>query len=1402
MKRSIIFCILFALLFFSWTYGPITREAGALIVVTLKSPGDSTKVTTATPTFKWSALSNPPREIKKKFHFKLATDPNFTSIVYEDTTIDATLDSMIYGGPPLTEWQAYFWTMRVKVDSLTMGDTVITYWQEDFARRFAFFYTTANVFRIAADGSGDLPTIQEGIVWATKGDTVWVDTGTYYENLRFYKKGVLVTSSYLFDEVDEDTTTIKRTVIDGSRQTRGEDKGSVVYFSSGVDSTSALIGFTIRGGTGTEVGTGADARINGGGIFCDLGSSPTIAHNIITENQALDNGGGIFLNSAAPNILHNIITRNSTVNGAGGGIECRFSIKIKASTGAKQGDQGGDTKASLSTSESGSEMSEEEIKNALNPKDATDVISATTPVSTAKLTQNNPPVPVKTWFARRDTIIQRDKYLVGDTIFFDGSGSYDPDYPADSIRFFQWFRLRYYMCWQAPPTSFSRVGTDTSLVFPITESETGMLSFYLRVVDYNLASSFSDTIAFSVQYRPHANAGADRGVAPGDTAWLNGTASCDINPDDDLIYSWSQDSGTTVTIGNPDSAVAFFFAEDSTYLGAYVFKLKVTDGTEEDSATVHVTVSNAPIPICQDDPNPIYGDTLVGFSLKDTMTLDASASFDLDPGDSVRYYIWQRAVHTFFNEWGDTSYYVLDIRPRPDSTKAVQKFTLATPWGGLLKFRLRVRDRYGVLSQVYDSVSYSVQHPPIAVAGEDSVLRPGNRANLNGSALEINPDQRDSLKYHWMWLETPQGITVQLRPSNTARAPYFDAPRGISGRYRLQLQVDDRFELSRPDEIMVVANEPPIAVVQHVSGAFEGDTVLLDASLSYDPDSAAFQAHGSTDAGGLSFAWSVKPPLPPGAEEPVIVGADQPIAKFVPYGTGKYVFQVLVNDTISVRQAPVVGFNITFDTVRVDSTYAYPIIQGNLIAHNSSGSTGGGIDCNGSSPDIVNNIFYKNQSKSSGGAICGRAFSTPQIKNNIFFGNISSDSTGGAIADLKAQLSPSATRGFRKLLGIQTNCFWDNAGGALYQATGNISDNIYAFPRLIDPDFGDFRLECTSPCREDSIGLLLYFQPCYEAPDLGMVELALFQNPVATAVAHLTVNTDVPLKAPPVAYVKVGSKAPSPVHFTPISPKAFRGSHVFTSSGDAEISVFVSSLLERDTTIIKSFGVQLIGSGNGGTLASADRRIAVLFPEGSIKEDIYATCISVSDNSKYQFDQEPDVTAVGEPYQLGPSISFEKDLTVSFPLMDVDLKDKDKTLFVVCRYDNGKWNRLESFLDGNSVCAKAKSLGVFRLIYDPRGKHIAGIPQRYELYQNYPNPFNPQTQLRYDLPASGQVELSVYNVLGQRVRVLVDQMQEAGRKSVIWDGKDGSGHEVASGIYFYKIKAENYQKTMKMVLLK
>jgi hypothetical protein len=335
-----------------------------------------------------------------------------------------------------------------------------------------------------------------------------------------------------------------------------------------------------------------------------------------------------------------------------------------------------------------------------------------------------------------------------------------------------------------------------------------------------------------------------------------------------------------------------------------------------------------------------------------------------------------------------------------------------------------------------------------------------------------------------------------------------------------------------------------------------------------------------------------------------------------------------------------------------------------------------------------------------------------------------------------------------------------------------------------------------------NIGKLMFFQPCANVDRLGMLSFSMFQNPVATAVAHFVINTDATLKAEPIAYVTVGENAPSPVYFTPISPKSYRGSFVFTASGDAEVSIFASSVLEKDTSTTETFSVQLIAEGGSGTLVSADRKASVFFPEGSVDEMIYATCISVSEDARYQFADYPELEACGAPYQLGPSISYDEELTVSFHLDQLDLESKDRTLLSVYTYQDGKWSRVESYLDGNSVCAKVKRLGVYRVVYDPTGKHITGRPTAFQLYQNYPNPFNPDTQIRYDLPVAGHVTLVVYNVLGQRVRTLVEGPQDVGRKSVIWDGHDDSGGEAASGIYFYKLKAEGFQKTMKMVLVK
>lgn len=107
----------------------------------------------------------------------------------------------------------------------------------------------------------------------------------------------------------------------------------------------------------------------------------------------------------------------------------------------------------------------------------------------------------------------------------------------------------------------------------------------------------------------------------------------------------------------------------------------------------------------------------------------------------------------------------------------------------------------------------------------------------------------------------------------------------------------------------------------------------------------------------------------------------------------------------------------------------------------------------------------------------------------------------------------------------------------------------------------------------------------------------------------------------------------------------------------------------------------------------------------------------------------------------------------------------------------------------------------------PVGSGSPSVPVAFELDQNYPNPFNPSTTIRFSLPSQSNADylpttLRIYNVLGRMVRTLVDEPMAAGTHDVIWDGKDEQGNQVASGIYFYKLRSGDYEDTKKMVMMK
>lgn len=92
--------------------------------------------------------------------------------------------------------------------------------------------------------------------------------------------------------------------------------------------------------------------------------------------------------------------------------------------------------------------------------------------------------------------------------------------------------------------------------------------------------------------------------------------------------------------------------------------------------------------------------------------------------------------------------------------------------------------------------------------------------------------------------------------------------------------------------------------------------------------------------------------------------------------------------------------------------------------------------------------------------------------------------------------------------------------------------------------------------------------------------------------------------------------------------------------------------------------------------------------------------------------------------------------------------------------------------------------------------------QNFELRQNYPNPFNPTTTIEYSVPQPSRVSITIYNTAGQEIRKLFDEFKQPGSHKIEWDGKDGNGRIVSSGVYFYQMIAKDFREGKKTIFQK
>jgi len=274
-----------------------------------------------------------------------------------------------------------------------------------------------------------------------------------------------------------------------------------------------------------------------------------------------------------------------------------------------------------------------------------------------------------------------------------------------------------------------------------------------------------------------------------------------------------------------------------------------------------------------------------------------------------------------------------------------------------------------------------------------------------------------------------------------------------------------------------------------------------------------------------------------------------------------------------------------------------------------------------------------------------------------------------------------------------------------------------------------------------------------------------------------------------------------------------------TQTGTLEIAITGHDSAGNTGTAHKSYQTLVISKKNPIALVSEDGLVELSGAKESVKNDGFVILGRVQPKESETFGkmskalssssvQESNSawTQVGASIELLSTVEFEKFVTLQIKYSSLDLGELrakyinfDERNLGLYADENGQWTYLGGEGDRSQVAARIQKTGHLAILYNP--EHVF-LPKKVELGQNYPNPFNPTTTIKFGLPESGHVKLTVYNVLGQKVAELINENRVQGFHSIIWNGKNQLGSQVASGVYIYRLEAPMGTVAKKMLLIK
>lgn len=260
----------------------------------------------------------------------------------------------------------------------------------------------------------------------------------------------------------------------------------------------------------------------------------------------------------------------------------------------------------------------------------------------------------------------------------------------------------------------------------------------------------------------------------------------------------------------------------------------------------------------------------------------------------------------------------------------------------------------------------------------------------------------------------------------------------------------------------------------------------------------------------------------------------------------------------------------------------------------------------------------------------------------------------------------------------------------------------------------------------------------------------------------------------------------------------YRTNYEFNKAGNYEIIGSARDLSGNEIEVDK--GVIAVAKPNlsGNTLLRMDNGFLVSFKDNSLIDKDFVYAVKLSERNLIR---EPNGDGISDVYQIMAEQRSGEKFFINIPYDETGLIFSENSIGLY--YLNGdSWDPVNGTIDKkrNLVFAEVENKGLYQL--RKGDSYLVELPEKFTLYQNYPNPFNPETNIRFSIPEQTLVQITIYNILGEQVKVFDKKEFNPGFHTILWNGKDNANLWVASGIYFYSIAAGKQVMTKKMILVK